>query len=140
MTHLSAPSTDPTYLPQIISKLRGMGYSFVSPYQAVTRGAIRSKYLALHGPAGFGAPTTGKQVATTAGTALQWFQRCRIYWSRASGAYEVHGAILHRYLGLRGTGSRLGLPVSDEFSVPGAGGATSSTARSSGTLRRTPPR
>ena len=98
--HLSAPSSDPTYLPQIISKLRGMGYSFASPYQATTRGLIRSRYLSLGGPAGYGTPTTDEHVATTAHTALQWFQRGRIYWSSASGAHEVHGAILTKYRGL----------------------------------------
>ena len=37
----------------------------------------------------------------------------------AGWAFEVHGCIAARYLGMGGTGSWLGLPVSDEYGMPG---------------------
>ena len=37
----------------------------------------------------------------------------------AGSAFEVHGCIALRYLGMGGTSSWLGLPVSDEFDIPG---------------------
>lgn len=40
-----------------------------------------------------------------------------MYWSPATAAHEVHGSILGRYLQLGGTGSSLGLPVSDQYAV-----------------------
>ena len=40
-------------------------------------------------------------------------------WTPATGAHEVHGGILGRYLQLGGAGSTLGAPTSDEYAVPG---------------------
>ena len=37
----------------------------------------------------------------------------------AGSAFEVHGSIGARYLGMSGTASWLGLPVSDEYNMPG---------------------
>lgn len=45
-------------------------------------------------------------------------ERGHLYWSAPTGAHEVHGAILARYLELGGSSSSLGLPVSDEGPVP----------------------
>jgi hypothetical protein len=48
----------------------------------------------------------------------------RIYWSAATGAHEVHGAILDRVLGSRPVGaSPWGFPTSDESDVEGHPGA-----------------
>ncbi|MEV4479206.1 polysaccharide deacetylase family protein [Micromonospora coxensis] len=113
--HVSAPSTDPGYLQAIIDKLRGMGYGFASPYRAVTVGGIRSKYFALGGPSSaFGAPVTAEMVATTSGTAVQWFQRGRIYWRSGVGTYYVFGGILTKYRSLGTVTSFLGFPLGDE--------------------------
>ncbi|MGE0153875.1 MAG: PAN domain-containing protein [Reyranellaceae bacterium] len=38
---------------------------------------------------------------------------------RAGSAFEGHGSIAARYLGMGGSGSWLGLPVSDEYDMPG---------------------
>lgn len=43
-----------------------------------------------------------------------------IYWSAATDAREIHGAIRDRWLALGGAGSVLGLPTSDECGVQGA--------------------
>jgi len=45
---------------------------------------------------------------------LSTFQAAYVYWSPATGAHEVHGAILGTYLRLGASNSRLGFPVSDE--------------------------
>jgi peptidoglycan/xylan/chitin deacetylase (PgdA/CDA1 family) len=119
--HVTIPSTDPGNLQRIIDKLKGMGYGFVSPYQAVTRGAIRAKYLAAGGPASaFGAATTADLDATSADTAVQWFQRGRIYYSSSSGTHFVYGGILTKYRSLGTVTSFLRFPITDE--LPGASG------------------
>jgi SpoIID/LytB domain protein len=53
------------------------------------------------------------------GGRASYFERGRIYWSSGTGAHEVHGAILTRYLELGGPGGRLGLPTSDEYAISG---------------------
>jgi peptidoglycan/xylan/chitin deacetylase (PgdA/CDA1 family) len=120
--HVTTPSTDPGNLQQIIDKLKGMGYGFVSPWQAVTRGPIRDRYLAAGGGASaFGAATTGDLDATTGATAVQWFQRGRIYYSPASGTHYVWGGILTKYRSLGTVTSVLGFPLTDETAGPGGG-------------------
>ncbi len=118
--HVSIPSTDPGNLQLVIDKLRGMGYGFVSPFQAVTRGPVREKYLAIGGPGSFGAATTGDLDATTSDTAVQWFQSARIYYSPASAAHFVGGGVLTKYKSMGTVTSLLKFPVSD--SLPAAGG------------------
>jgi lysozyme len=83
-------------------------------------GSIAAKYLALGGSNGFlRRPVTDETDASATGSRQSVFQGGRIYWSQATGAFEVHGSILAHYLKLGGSGSHLGLPVSDEYSVPG---------------------
>jgi len=119
--HVSIPSTDPGNLQLIIDKLKGMGYGFVSPWQAVTRGLIRAKYLAAGGPVtAFGAATTGELDATTTSTAVQWFQAGRIYYAAAAGTHYVRGGILTKYRSMGTVTSALRFPVTDE--TAGAGG------------------
>jgi uncharacterized protein with LGFP repeats len=82
-------------------------------------GPIRSKWAALGWERGFLRYPVSDEAAVTGGRASQ-FQGGNIYWSSTTGAREVHGPILTRYLSLGGSGSRLGLPVSDEY-ASGAG-------------------
>jgi len=42
-----------------------------------------------------------------------------VLWLPGTGAHEVHGAIGAAYRSLGGSSSELGLPTTDEFSVPG---------------------
>lgn len=77
-------------------------------------GAILTKYLSFGGVTSFLGFPLSDEVAVTGGRASQ-FQGGNVYWSGGTGAHEVHGAILAAYLKAGGTGSRLGLPVSDEF-------------------------
>jgi peptidoglycan/xylan/chitin deacetylase (PgdA/CDA1 family) len=120
--HASSPSTDPQFLPQIIAELRAMGYSFRDPYTALTWGAIRAKWLALGGrTSAFGAARTPEMVATTTGTAVQWFQKGRIYWRSGTPTVYVFGAILSKYQSIGTVTSSLGFPVTDELAAAGGG-------------------
>jgi len=122
LMHVGEGSTDPQYLPTIIDTLRGMGYSFTSPYQALTMGAIRSRWLAMGGQHSWlGAPRTPEMVATTTGTAVQWFQNGRIYWRSGTPAVFVVGAILGKYVSLGTVRSYLGFPITDELASPNRG-------------------
>ncbi|HEU4349927.1 MAG TPA: polysaccharide deacetylase family protein [Actinoplanes sp.] len=113
--HLSTESTDTAALPSIISTLRGMGYGFTTPYRTVTRGGIGAKYAALGAQGSFlRAPWTAEMAATT-GTAVQWFQGGRIYWSATTGAHEAHGGILVKYVSFGSVNSFLGFPTTDEM-------------------------
>ena len=120
--HASSPSTDPGFLPQIIAELRAMGYSFRDPYTALTWGAIRAKWLSLGGRASvFGAPRTPEMVATTSGTAVQWYQKGRIYWRSGAPTVYVFGGILSKYVSLGTVTGSLGFPVTDELAAAGGG-------------------
>ncbi|MEK6536120.1 MAG: hypothetical protein AABZ63_01390, partial [Actinomycetota bacterium] len=78
-------------------------------------GAIHGKWLAMGGPAVFGMPTSDEQdVAGVAGARWSQFQVGNIYWSLTTGAHEVHGAILAKYLALGP--ATVGRPISDEYS------------------------
>jgi peptidoglycan/xylan/chitin deacetylase (PgdA/CDA1 family) len=122
LMHVGEGSTDPQYLPTIISTLRGMGYSFTNPYQTLTRGAIRDKWLALGGwRSAFGAPRTPDMIATTTGTAVQWFQNGRIYWRQGYPAVYMYGAILGKYQSMGTVYSGIGLPITDELGAPNGG-------------------
>ncbi|HET9501462.1 MAG TPA: hypothetical protein VFO98_14515, partial [Marmoricola sp.] len=86
-------------------------------------GAILGRYLTQGGPARLGLPTTGEtDVPGVTGARQNIFQRGRIYWSPRTGAHEVLGAILGRYL-TQGGPTRLGLPTTGETDVPGVTGA-----------------
>jgi uncharacterized protein with LGFP repeats len=118
--HPGEGSTDPAVLPQIISTLKGMGYGFTNPYLTVTRGVVRSKYVALGAQHSFlGAARTVEMPGTVTGSTVQWFAGGRIYYSWATSAHEVHGLILNKYLSLGSVNSFVGYPLSDEVAVTG---------------------
>lgn len=120
LMHLSSESTDTAALPAVIATLRGMGYGFTDPYRSVTRGAIGLHWAALGGRGSvLGVPRTEERVATTAGTAVQWFAGGRVYWREGTGAHEVHGAIGARFVELGSVTSYLGFPLTDETPTPG---------------------
>lgn len=119
LMHLSSDSTDTAALPDVIATLRGLGYGFTDPGRSATVGAIGAHWAALGGSGSvLGPPRTVESVASTAGTAVQWFRNGRMYWHPATGAHEVHGAIAGRYVGLGSVTSFLGFPVTDETGTP----------------------
>ncbi|MBX9625239.1 MAG: hypothetical protein K2X82_15640, partial [Gemmataceae bacterium] len=83
----------------------------------VVFGAVRDKYDALGGAAGFLGLPTGDLTFVGAGIMTR-FQGGDIYWSGATGAHVVYGDILTKFNALGGVGF-CGFPVSDEVAVPG---------------------
>lgn len=84
-------------------------------------GLIRQKWANLGWERSFlGYPTTDE----TPGRELEGkgrfnrFQGGGIWWHPATGAFEVHGAILQKYLELGAEGSLLGYPTTDETGTP----------------------
>jgi glucose/arabinose dehydrogenase len=57
------------------------------------------------------------------------YQGGRAYWSATTGVYEVHGAILERYLSLGGS-AVLGPPMTDELTTPDGVGKYNHFAKS----------
>jgi peptidoglycan/xylan/chitin deacetylase (PgdA/CDA1 family) len=86
----------------------------IQPY-----GAIGGLWNAKGGSASFlGAPLNNEyDVAGLAGARMEDFAGGKIYWSPGTGAHEVHGAILGKYLEWGGPAG-YGLPVTDETTTP----------------------
>jgi uncharacterized protein with LGFP repeats len=93
---------------------------------------LLQKYLAKTGPSGFlGFPLS--DITPIAGGDVNYFKGngkliCQyhgpsgssggIYWSAATGAWEVHSCLFETYLASGGPAGRLGFPLSDEFTNP----------------------
>ncbi|HLM06956.1 MAG TPA: hypothetical protein VK402_17380 [Blastococcus sp.] len=83
-------------------------------------GAIRATWASLGweaGPLGF--PVTSETRTPDGAGRFNHFQGGSIYWSPATGAHEVRGAIRAAWASLGSEDSLLGYPVSDEYAVPG---------------------
>jgi lysozyme len=103
----------------------GLMYYSADTGVRVLKGAIAKKYLSLGGTTSvLRRPLSDEQDASAPGSRQTIFQGGRIYWSQGTGAFEVNGSILARYVALGGTASSLGLPVSDEHTVPGGRAST----------------
>jgi len=84
------------------------------------QGAIRDRYVSLAGPCGFlGAPLTGELATPVKFGPFNHFQSGSIYWSPATGAREVRGAIRDTWSRQGWEDGALGFPTSDEYAVPG---------------------
>jgi L,D-peptidoglycan transpeptidase YkuD (ErfK/YbiS/YcfS/YnhG family) len=82
-------------------------------------GAIWQRYGALGWEtSGLGYPVTDQR-RTPDGGLYNHFQGGSVYWSKASGAHSIGGAIRNRWAGLGWETSSLGYPTSDEFAIPG---------------------
>ncbi len=87
-------------------------------------GAIRDRYNALGGPAGIlGYPTSNESSVmhgTTEVGRYNTFAAGSIYWSGASGAWEVHGSLRQGWLTqFGGPTGELGFPTSNETNSSG---------------------
>jgi LGFP repeat-containing protein len=79
-------------------------------------GAILDKYRSLGGEAGLlHYPTTDELTTSDGRGRYNHFERGSIYWTYATGAHEVHGAIRDRWAALGWEASWLGYPTSDEI-------------------------
>ena len=82
-------------------------------------GAILARYLSFGGPTGWLGFPTSDELPCRPGGRESDFQGGRVYWLLVTGAHEVHGAILARYLSFGGPTGWLGFPTSDELPVTG---------------------
>lgn len=88
-------------------------------------GAILSKFLATGGTAIWGFPTSNEADVLDGAAAIgrqSEFEGCTIYWSAATGAFDVRGDILRKYKEVQGPGGDLGFPTSGQSDIPGASG------------------
>lgn len=121
---LGAPTGPETATPDGEGRCREYqgGVIYWHPHQGAfeVHGAILARYKALGGPAGFlGFPHSDEEKGAQRGSKVSRFEGGHIYWSAKTGAHEVHGEILIRYLYHGAEGGSLGLPTSDEVEVPG---------------------
>ncbi|HEX6686295.1 MAG TPA: hypothetical protein VF062_26220 [Candidatus Limnocylindrales bacterium] len=92
-------------------------------------GAIRDKWASLGWENSFlGFPVTDESPTPDGHGRFNHFQGGSIYWTGATGAWEVHGAIRDKWASLGWEQSYLGYPVSDELPV-GANGRFSNFER-----------
>jgi len=90
-------------------------------------GAIRERYSQLNGPSSaLGYPTSDEEALLPNGRPYGRFNRFEngsgIYYSDATGAWEVYGAIWAKWQSLNGVASQLGFPTSGETDTPSSGG------------------
>ncbi len=124
---LGMPVTDETVTPDGTGRYNhfaagpgGYGSIYWTPTTGAheVHGEIRRHWTELGWERGLLGYPVGDETAVTGGRASK-FRGGVVYWSAPTGPHEVHGAILGRYQQLGATSSVLGLPVSDEYTVPG---------------------
>ncbi|OYO02671.1 5'-nucleotidase C-terminal domain-containing protein [Enemella evansiae] len=94
----------------------GSVYSSPNTGEHVVKGAIRDKWAATGWETGkLGYPTSDEFCGLRDGGCAQRFEGGLIYWTPATGAYPVWGAISVAYADVRWETSKLGYPTSDEF-------------------------
>jgi uncharacterized protein with LGFP repeats len=116
---LGFPTTDETGLPdgvgRVSSFLGGQVYWTPATGAHEVHGEIAGRYAGLSGPAGLlGYPVTDETAAPDGVGRFNHFTGGSVYWSPASGAHEVHGAIRAHWAALGGEQGVLGYPVTDE--------------------------
>ena len=82
-----------------------------------TTSPVESKYASLGGSAGFLGSATSPE-GPAAGGLYRHYQAGSIYWSSATGAREVHGAVVQRWAGMGWERGPLGYPTTDETGTP----------------------
>ena len=82
-------------------------------------GAIREKWLSLGGTTSFlGQPLTNETKTPDGIGRFNHFQGGSIYWTPATSAHEVHGAIRDKWASMGYERSFLGYPLTDETKTP----------------------
>ncbi len=101
---------------------RGTVYYSASTGAHAVYGGILAKYLAIGGPGALGLPTSDEVDANKVpGGRVNTFQRGNVYWSSATGAHGVYGAVLTRFLAAGGC-AVMGVPTADETDTAGVSG------------------
>jgi len=89
-------------------------------------GDIRLKWARAGGGRSFlGYPLTDETGTPNRRGRFNHFEHGSIYWTPATGAHEVHGAIRDKWASLGWERSRLGFPTSDETIAPNGRGRIS---------------
>ncbi|WP_432509769.1 LGFP repeat-containing protein [Kineococcus sp. SYSU DK001] len=83
------------------------------------RGAIRDRWAALGWENGIGFPTTGDARTPVRFGYYTHFEGGSVYWSPATGAHAVRGALREAWARQGWENGPLGFPTTDEFGVPG---------------------
>ncbi len=89
-------------------------------------GAILDQYLKSGGINRWGFPVTNESDIKKGNSVIgkfSEFERATIYWSKKTGAWEVHGDIRTKYMRMKGPLSELGFPTSNEIDIPNFAGA-----------------
>jgi len=95
---------------------RGRIYCSFATGAHEVHGAIFDRYNANGGARGsLGYPTADEQAVGDGGGRVSIFERGRIYCSFATGAHEVHGAILEKLLALGDVRGQLGYPITEIY-------------------------
>jgi hypothetical protein len=117
-------------LDQLATLIPPKGYSTYRCGVGRTVGLIDEHYRALGGCTSFLGPALTDETATPDGVGrYNVFENGSMYWSPATGAHEVHGAIRDKWRDLGWEAGMLGYPTSDEYTV--AGGRRSDFQRGS---------
>lgn len=105
---------------------RASGFEHVTVYWSgptgahEVHGAILAAYLNAGGPGGpLGLPLTDELTAPDGAGRYSHFTGGSVYWSPATGAHEVYGAIRAAWAGLGWELGLAGYPVSGEYDVAG---------------------
>lgn len=122
---LGYPLTDESTCPDGIGRYNHFqhGSIYWSPATGAweVHGSIRAKYSSLGWEKSFlGYPLTNESTCPDGIGRYNHFQGGSIYWSPATGAWEVHGAIRQHWASIGWEKSVLGYPLSDELSVFGS--------------------
>ncbi|NAZ82786.1 hypothetical protein GTR02_13255 [Kineococcus sp. R8] len=83
----------------------------------LTRGAIRDKWASLGWERGLGFPLVDDTRTPNGKGWYNHFQGGSVYWSPATGAHAVRGAIRERWASLGWENGWLGFPTRDEYAV-----------------------
>jgi hypothetical protein len=110
-------------LDKLASLIPPKGYSAYHCGASMTVGEIDAKYRALGGCGSFLGAALTQELRTPDGAGrYNVFENGSIYWSPATAAHEVHGAIRDKYKDVGWEAGVLGYPVSDEISAPDGSG------------------
>ena len=106
-------------LGKLASLIPPKGYATYRCGSSMTVGVIDEKYRALGGCGSFLGAALTEETATPDGVGrYNVFQGGSVYWSAATGAFEVHGAIRDTWAAVGWEAGALGYPLSDETPTP----------------------
>lgn len=97
----------------------GSIYSSPATGSFEVRGAIRDRWAQLGWENGLGFPVSGDTRTPTKPGYYTHFEGGSVYWSPATGAHAVRGALRDAWARQGWENGRLGFPTRDEYPVPG---------------------